>query len=239
MKSKMFRTPKLLLVTAVVFLVLSLPRALLAQADLQNEKLRPWGGLIPTFDGDEIESASEIVILLHGYGASPSNMDGIVRRLRAPRRSFVLLAGPIVLSENRFAWATNADEFEKARAVLKSTLNYAANRYPSAVVCLGGFSQGASLASTVLLDDASKARKLLLYSPGVFFNPATIRPNSEVQVLISHGRADEKMPFSDSEDLRKALDAASVRIRWLPFEGGHTVPDEAIVETKAFLLSND
>jgi phospholipase/carboxylesterase len=54
-------------------------------------------------------------------------------------------------------------------------------------------------------------------------------------VFIAHGRRDDVLPFAVADRLRRELEAAGLRVTWFPFDGGHEMPEPAVVALNAFL----
>jgi phospholipase/carboxylesterase len=47
-----------------------------------------------------------------------------------------------------------------------------------------------------------------------------------VRILIAHGKQDAVVPFTSGKKLAEALAERGVAHEFLPFEGGHTLPQE-------------
>ncbi|HEY1534896.1 MAG TPA: hypothetical protein VGF76_12790, partial [Polyangiaceae bacterium] len=47
-------------------------------------------------------------------------------------------------------------------------------------------------------------------------------------VLQSHGRADPVLPFAIAEQLRDELGAAGISAEFIPFNGGHGIPEPVL-----------
>lgn len=195
----------------------------------------PWGGLEVQFSGAPLEDADQIVILMHGYGATGADLMPLADYLGSESRSFVFPAGPVSLEADRLAWATNEREFEGARSQLMELVEYVAKTYPNAEVSVGGFSQGATLASTLVLEPDVPTDRVILYSPALAFDTGVL--NRSIRVFLSHGRSDQVLPFSDAETLRNTLRSQEVPVDWHPFEGGHTIAAETLDATARFLDS--
>jgi phospholipase/carboxylesterase len=56
-------------------------------------------------------------------------------------------------------------------------------------------------------------------------------------VLQSHGRQDPILPFSDAGLLRDLLLEAGLSVDFLPFDGPHTISEEALEHLGALLLA--
>ena len=53
-------------------------------------------------------------------------------------------------------------------------------------------------------------------------------------VFLAHGRSDPVLPFAVAERFRAKLEAAGVRVTWVPFDGGHEIPAAVIIALNTF-----
>lgn len=99
---------------------------------------------------------------------------------------------------------------------------------------LGGFSQGAMLATHVALSGRVPAPELLVQFSGTLICRPAWRASleagrlAETGVLQSHGTADDILPFSAAESLRELMEPHCQSHTFLPFHGPHTIPAEAL-----------
>jgi len=99
---------------------------------------------------------------------------------------------------------------------------------PPERVVLGGFSQGAMLACDVALRAERPPAGLVLLSgaPVCVEEWQTLAPKrAGMPVLQSHGRADPILPYAGAEWLRDLLEGSRLPVEWVPFNGGHGIPD--------------
>jgi phospholipase/carboxylesterase len=109
---------------------------------------------------------------------------------------------------------------------------------PREQIVLGGFSQGAMLACDVTLRSERPPAGLVLLSgaPICADEWQKLAPARKgLRVLQSHGRADPVLPFHGAEWLRDFLQAAGLSVEWVPFSGGHGIPDGVLDRLSAFL----
>jgi phospholipase/carboxylesterase len=95
-------------------------------------------------------------------------------------------------------------------------------------VVLGGFSQGAMLACDVALraERAPAGLVLLSGAPICEQDWRGLAPKrSGLRVLQSHGRADPVLPFVGAEWLCELLREGGLAVDFVPFSGGHGIPD--------------
>lgn len=192
----------------------------------------PWGGLKVQFSGAPLENAKQIVVLLHGYGANESDLVSLAEYIGGDSRAFVFPAAPVAIGDGGLAWATKEEELITARARVAALVRFVAKRYPDAEIAVGGFSQGATVSSLLLSDGRLPIRHLILYSPALAVDGASIKAGRGMRVLLAHGRSDEVLSFQDSERLRQILESKGITTNWYPFNGGHTITTELLDETR-------
>ena len=103
---------------------------------------------------------------------------------------------------------------------------------------LGGFSQGAMLALDVAVRSSRPLAALCLLSGTLLcadvWTPLLDRLRA-IPVFQSHGAADPLLPFSAAARLHELLVAARVELEWVPFQGGHEIPNAVLGRLKPFL----
>jgi len=195
---------------------------------------KPWGGLDVETRGAALENATQVTVILHGYGAPGTDLVSFADYLAADGRAFVFPAAPIELDSGGLAWATLESEVETSLRSVQSLIAYIHREYPNAEISVGGFSQGASM-SSMLVDSATPISHLILFSPGLFLEETPKPTNTGPAVYISHGMQDDVLPFSDAQKLKLMLSKAGFDVRFTAFEGGHTIPAEVLDEAKMLL----
>jgi phospholipase/carboxylesterase len=100
-------------------------------------------------------------------------------------------------------------------------------------IAIGGFSDGASYALSLGLDNGDVFTHVLAFSPG--FIPGGSRQGRASRgpqgggprVFVSHGRQDEILPIgSTSRRVVPALESRGYSVNYREFDGPHTVPPE-------------
>jgi phospholipase/carboxylesterase len=104
-------------------------------------------------------------------------------------------------------------------------------------VILGGFSQGAMLASHLGMINASKLSALLLYS-AVLIDDAkysSYQTDIKLPIVQSHGTQDQVLDVRAAHSLRDALKEKGHNLEFVEFTGGHEIP-HAVLDSTARLL---
>ncbi len=102
---------------------------------------------------------------------------------------------------------------------------------PVSRLVLGGFSQGAMLATDLALRLDEPVSLLAVFS-GTLVCEAEWRQRAPsrrgLPVLLSHGRQDPILPFEGAEALREVFVEAGLQVEFIPFDGPHTIGQEAL-----------
>lgn len=176
----------------------------------------------------------DTIVVLHGTGGNEDDLIGIAQTV-APGAAVISPRGKVL--ENgapRFFRRLAEGVFDPAEVrsrgeELAKFIREAAERYgrdPKRVFALG-YSNGANIASTVMLIDPGVIRAAVLLRPMLVFQPEEKTDLTGTSALISAGRVDPIVPTASVEALAQLLEArgAEVTLRWQL--GGHNlVPSE-------------
>ena len=97
---------------------------------------------------------------------------------------------------------------------------------PLGRVILGGFSQGAMLATDVALHLDEAPAALCIFSGTLICEDDWKRRaprRAGLKVLQTHGRTDPLLPYAGALAVRDLLETAGLAVDFRPFEGGHTI----------------
>jgi phospholipase/carboxylesterase len=210
-----------------------------------------------------------IVVLCHGYGAPGTDLVSVAGELVSiePRLAdvrFVFPEAPLPLEHvpfggrawweidvGRFASAVAAGALERlfdetpeglprARKLLLAALEELRARAPRAPLILGGFSQGAMLATdtALRLEDAPAA--LVIFS-GTLLSRAEwmelSRKRAALAVLQTHGTHDPILPYPAALELKRVLEDGGMKVRFHSFPGGHGLDGESLELCAATVLA--
>lgn len=229
---------------------------------------------------DSPESASEgslIVVLFHGYGANAYDLLSLHHQLRSPEKtSWYFPEGLIRLdlfsgTEGRAWFPINTVEIEKAAAsgnyqqrhymipqgfteavakAEKMLKEIYESRNKKARILVGGFSQGAMIASDLYLRSSLEIEGLIILS-GTLLNQkewqklaeekgkaAQARsPMRKIDFFQSHGIFDPLLPYKSAQELELLLKKANLKGNLHSFEGGHQIPPSVLGELGSWLCS--
>lgn len=111
-------------------------------------------------------------------------------------------------------------------------------KVPANKLVLGGFSQGAMLATDVALQMQETPAGIVLMS-GTLVNAEewkTLAPKrTGLRFFQSHGVRDSVLSFANAQKLEQLLKGAGWQGQLQRFEGAHEIPPEVIIQLGAFL----
>lgn len=223
-----------------------------------------WAGLRVRTIGER-RHPRQIVILLHGWGAPGDDLVPLGQVLAAPGRLWVFPEAPLVSQGGGRAWwhldlarlqaARERGEerdlrqqtppgLSEARAQLTGLVAEVTRRAgvtPASLV-IGGFSQGAMLATDVTLASPAAVSGLVVLS-GSLVTEAVWTERLQAMppgfpVFMSHGRGDPILPFRLADALREHVQAAHHEVTWVPFDGGHEIPPVVLTSLSGFLTAH-
>mgnify|MGYP001577222234 CR=1 FL=1 len=207
-------------------------------------------------------SEAPVVVCLHGYGADCSDLAflGGEMRLGGPAR-WLFPNAPLQLSPyGGRAWFPIDEEallrvqvedspielskaapagLDSARAALLEFLSEAKVRWENLI--LGGFSQGAMLSLDAALAAPKPPKGLFLLSGTLVDEPALRAKAASLggqRFFQSHGRQDPLLSYAGAQHLNELLLAAGWKGELFSFDGGHSLPPEALQALRKYLTDS-
>jgi len=229
-----------------------------------------WAGLDVCITGGLDRQGSgkgPLVVLLHGFGAPGDDLVALWRYLNVPDEvRFLFPAAPLKLDmgfgDARAWWMLDMERVTQARALgqwdelsqeiprglapartlildlLKVALPTL--EVPPTSLVLGGFSQGAMLATDLTLHTNLPLAGLVLLSSTLIAKQEwlTRLPNRQgLPVFQSHGIDDPILAFSMAQQLQEHIQTAGLPVSWVEFPGGHEIPIPVLEGLGTFLQS--
>ena len=211
---------------------------------------------------------SHIFVLCHGFGAGGTDLVPVGRELFKvlPSAHYAMPQGPIDLSEMfpladaRTWWQIEVGHVAKAissgqmteiqesvpeglasaRRKLLATIDLLSHQYkvPLNNFIIGGFSQGAMLASDVALSMEEAPAALLILSGTLICKNRWERlaqKRQDLKVFQCHGTLDPVLPYSNAVAMREFLEEQGLKPDFFAFEDQHTIPMSALDKLTIFL----
>jgi len=191
-------------------------------------------GFIHRFVPAEDSASGETLIVLHGTGGDENDLIGIGQAV-APGAAILSPRGNVLengaprffrrISEGVFdPKEVRSRAEELARFIRASVVTYRLD--PGRIFALG-YSNGANIASTVMLIEPRILQGSILLRPMLVYEPTERNDLSGSAVFISAGRMDPIVPTTSVERLASLFDSAhaDVTLRW-QLAGHSLVPSE-------------
>lgn len=184
----------------------------------------------------------DTILVLHGTGGNEDDLIGITPTI-APGAAVISPRGNVLeagaprffrrLAEGVFDPAeVRSRGQELAKFIREAVVRYGLD--PERVFALG-YSNGANIASTVMLIDPGLIRGAIMLRPMLVFEPEERVDLAGKAVLISAGRVDPIVPADSVDKLARLLEArgAEVTLKWQL--GGHNLVSNELKEAADWL----
>ena len=199
-------------------------------------------GFIHRFVPAEDSASGETLLVLHGTGGDESDLISIGQAI-APGAAILSPRGNVLengaprffrrISEGVFdPKEVRARAEELARFIRAAVVTYRLD--PGRVFALG-YSNGANIASTVMLIEPGTLQGSILLRPMLVYEPPEQSDLSDSAVFISAGRMDPIVPQSSVEQLAALFEAthADVTLKWQL--AGHSLVPSDVREASEWL----
>jgi phospholipase/carboxylesterase len=206
-----------------------------------------------------------LVVLLHGYGAPGDDLVALSDYLDAPAGTrFFFPAAPLPMplgyGDTRAWWMIDMARIQADReagrvrdmsaeiprglieareriAPFLNDLHRKGGADPKNMI-LGGFSQGAMLSCDALLRSDRRYAGLIQLSGTLVakqeWGPLLLKRKT-LPVFQSHGTQDPILPYVMAERLRDEFVRAGLAVDWVPFRGGHEIPEPVLRRVGQFI----
>lgn len=200
------------------------------------------------------EPNAKWVVLFHGYGADANDLSSLSEAVRLqkpcnwlfPNGHLSVPIGPgwtgrawwnIRMAELPSDWSTQRPEGME-QAVDKAFKMFSSMKLDWANTIIGGFSQGAMLATEVFLKAPETPAGLICMS-GTLLNKTVwsefASQRKQSSVFLSHGEMDQVLPHKGSLDLQKFLESYDIQTQFASFKGGHEIPMNVIQKIEKYI----
>lgn len=143
----------------------------------------------------------------------------------------VALERALATGEHRDLTRSIPEGLPEARAMACEMLDALAKELSPSKLVIGGFSQGAMLATSIALETDRALDGLVAFS-GTYLSEPTWKPKmparAGLRAVVTHGTHDPILPFALAQKLAEDLGAAGLRVSFVPFRGQHQIPPVAL-----------
>lgn len=232
----------------VCFLVAAATRVTAQQPALQEDLALKYLMQLPA----ETSKHAPVIILLHGYGSNEKDLFDL--RSFFPKNYIVIsVRAPYSLSTGGgYQWYESAtingkrdgkkDQLDNSRQLITTLITQVVKKYKADAknVYVMGFSQGAIMSYQVGLTDPAAVKGIGVLS-GTIFN--SLKPMvkaspelNRLRIFISHGTADERIPFNDGKAASDYLKSIGLKPEFHAYDGmGHQINKEVLKDLLAWL----
>jgi predicted esterase len=195
--------------------------------------------------GQSLDSAGAAAILVHGRGADPRDMAGLAQAFRRPDFAYLM---PAAAGNTWYPFSflspreKNQPGLDSGLSVIEGLVQQCLERgVPERKIVIGGFSQGACLASEFCIRHPRKYGALLAFSGGLIGPPGTTWENvtadfGGMHVFLGCSDVDPHIPKErvlDTEQVYARLGASVVRKLYPGM--GHTINADELTEAQRVL----
>jgi len=165
--------------------------------------------------------------------------EGQARDAVALLRPFADATGMLLLAptSRQYTWDVIVGGYGPDVEAVDGALKETFSRYAldPARLAIGGFSDGASYALSLGINNGDLFSHALAFSPG--FMVPSVRVGAP-RFFVSHGTRDDVLPIDRcSRRIVPQLERMGYELTYKEFEGGHTVPPEIALEAVGWLTS--
>lgn len=194
------------------------------------------------------------VVMFHGYGADAHDLASLADATKTtkpcnwlfPNGNLSVPIGPgwtgrawwnIKMAELEGDWVDRRPP-DMAAAVEKVFKMMSSMKFDWKNTIIGGFSQGAMLATEVFLKAPETPAGLIclsgtLLSQKEWSEAAPARKGSKI--LMTHGEADQVLPHKGSVALQNFFQKNGIETQFVSFRGGHEIPFQVIEKMKSYI----
>jgi phospholipase/carboxylesterase len=187
---------------------------------------------------NESKNPAPMLILLHGYGSDENDLFSLVNQIPA-NWLVVSVRAPNKISNNSYCWYSvkmenskiiiNPKEEEKSREAILTLIHKLSTIYKvdTSKIVLAGFSQGANIAESTSLLNATIIKGFAVFS-GRFLDelkPLLIKTQNykNMMAFVAHGTEDNMLPINYAQENTKILSQLGIKIECLTDEVGHSI----------------
>lgn len=195
------------------------------------------------------------VILFHGFGADAADLASLADQFDFQKPcNWLFPNGPLNVQigpgvTGRAWWSIRLSELsgdwtdrrppDMNSAVEKIFKMISSMKFEWKDLIIGGFSQGAMIATEVFLKAPQTPAGLICLSGTLMSKPqwseyAINRKGSNI--IMSHGEADQVLPHKGSIMLQSFFEENGIKTQFVSFRGGHEIPMQVIQKMKSYIL---
>ncbi|MFK7769200.1 MAG: alpha/beta hydrolase [Mariniblastus sp.] len=194
------------------------------------------GGDLVSLANEFAQLGSPFNSIVYVFPAAPIEMDPLFDSRAWWPIDMEKLQLMMMQGETRQMRVESPEKLPACRVSLTKVIDHCRVDYsmPASKIVIGGFSQGSMLSTDVAIHYPEQLGGLIVWS-GALINEKVWSPKAneipadqKLTVVQSHGRVDPVVPFAAGEDLRDMLTETGHEVRFVEFNGQHSIPMQAI-----------
>ena len=202
--------------------------------------------IVSTPDETDTKKIYDVIILLHGYGASMYDLVGIAPAINQEDYIYVFLNAPNELNigygQTGYAWIPIGDssEINQIATLINNSIEEFLNNtdYNIGKLYIGGFSQGGMMTIHVGLPSKISFEGAIILSsrmyPELKIELSVNDPNS-TKIFMAHGIQDSVLPVADGRNTINHLTQMGFDLEFHEYNIGHEITLEVLEDLSNWL----
>lgn len=187
---------------------------------------------------NESQNRAPMLILLHGYGSNENDLFALSDKIPS-NWLIVSVRAPNKISNNSYCWYSvrmenskiiiNTKEEAESREAILTLIHKLIKIYKvdTSKIVLAGFSQGANIAESTSLLNATTIKGFAVFS-GRFLDDlkptlAKSQNYKNMRAYVAHGNQDNMLPINYAQENIKILGQLGIKIEYVTDEVGHSI----------------
>lgn len=184
---------------------------------------------------------SPVLVMLHGLASDERDLMGMAPEIKVDIE-IVCLRAPHLTGYSGYSWfdieflPDGGRKIDEGQAVeSRNLVTEACREYEGRRIIIGGFSQGAMVASGVALDQPSLISGAWLMSGR--WLPIWKRDSywGHLPMLVQHGKLDPVLSIAEGKELSEELKKAGQDVMWREYPMGHQVSQQSLRDANEWL----
>ena len=188
----------------------------------------------------------DIVIMMHGYGASMYDLVTIAKEVNDKEYIYIFPNAPIEMDigfyQKGYAWfPIETNNYIESSDLLQETMDEIIKSYKHNKIYIGGFSQGGMMALHAGLFSKKNYSGAIILSSKIIDDKSIknfIKNPEKTKDFISHGRFDSVIDINEGRKIKHTLEKQGFDLFYKEYDMGHEISVEVIQDLSKWLERN-
>lgn len=188
----------------------------------------------------------DIVIMMHGYGASMYDLVTIAKEVNDKEYIYIFPNAPIEMDvgfyQKGYAWfPIETNNYIESSDLLQETMDEIIKSYKHNKIYIGGFSQGGMMALHAGLFSKKNYSGAIILSSKIIDDKSIknfIKNPEKTKVFISHGRFDSVIDINEGRKIKHTLEKQGFDLFYKEYDIGHEISGDVIEDLSNWLEKN-